>query len=110
MSRARVAHDALRELTDGTPADLAALLVEVVQAQPIAGPWREARIGFTTSYAREAGVLLARGQRYPASVRIAHSGQWAADSEGASTTLHNSIEEARDACDERLRAAGWLLL
>ncbi len=107
--RALVALDTLRQLTDGTPGDLAALLVEVVSAQPIAGPWKDARIGFTQSWAREAGVLLARGQRYPACVRLAHNGQWAADVE-EDTTLHPSPEAAKAHCDERLRAAGWLLL
>ncbi len=110
MSRALVALDALRQLTDGTPADLAVLLVTVVAELRIADPWKDARIGFTQSWAREAPVILARGQRYPASVRLAHDGQWAADVEGGDTTLHPTPEAARAHCDERLRARRWLLL
>lgn len=110
MSRALVALDALRELTDGTPADLAALLVEVVSAQPIAGPWKEVRIGLSNTWSREAPVLLSTGLRYPVKVTPAHSAQWAADVEGESTTLHATPEAARAYCDERLWARQWLLL
>lgn len=110
MSRALVALDALRELTDGTPADLAALLYGVVAAVRIADPWREVRVGLTQTWSREAGVLLSSGLRYPATVRVAHNGQWSADVEGERHTLHPSPEAAREHCDARLRARGWLLL
>jgi hypothetical protein len=100
----------LRELTDGTTADIAALLVEVVSAQPIAGPWKDARIVFTQSWDREASVIPTQRLRYPAFVRLAHGEQWAADVEGEGTTLHATPEAAKAHCDARLRAAGWLLL
>lgn len=80
MSRAHVALDQLRQLTDGTPADLAALLEEVVVACPIAGPWREVRIGLSPSWSRECVVRTARGDQFPALVELAASpeGAWAA--------------------------------
>lgn len=109
-SRALVALDMLRQLAPEGPADLAALLVEVVGACLIAGPWKEARVGLTQTWSREAGVLLSSGLRYPAVVRVAHNGQWSAGVDGERHTLHPSPEAAREHCDARLRAAGWLLM
>ena len=110
MSRALVALDALRELTDGTPGDLAALLVEVVLTQRFAGAWHEMRHGYTTTWSREAVVLPPRGSRFPAIVSNGLRGQWSAELEELATTQHPTPEAARAHCDERLRAAGWLLL
>jgi len=112
MSRAHVALDQLRQLTDGTPADLAALLEEVVVACPIAGPWREVRIGLSPSWSRGCVVRTARGDQFPALVELAASpeGAWAARCGGIGSTVHATPEAARAACDERLRALGWLLL
>lgn len=118
MSRALVALDAQRvELTDGTDADLAALLVEVVSAQPLAGPWKEARIGFSPTWSREVIVRTARGAQFPGLVEAEEAdGEWKAayrvriDVGYGFATYHPSPEAARAACDERLRALGWLLL
>lgn len=100
----------LRQLAPEGPADLVALLVEVVSIARIAYPWREARIGLAQTWSREAPVMLSSGRCYPAVVRVAHNGQWSADVEGEDATLHPSPEAARDHCDTRLRARRWLLL
>lgn len=110
MSRAHVALDQLRQLTDGTPADLAALLEEVVVACPIAGPWREVRIGLSPSWSRECVVRTARGDQFPALVESGPVGGWAFVALKLRHYGYDTPEAARAACDERLRALGWLLL
>lgn len=115
MSRALVALDALRELTDGTPADLAALLSEVVAATPIAGPWREVRIGLLPSWSREVIVRTARGDQFPGLVEGSPDGDWRFVARGlrypgGPGEGYTSPEAARAACDRYLRAKGWILL
>ena len=110
MSRALVALDYLRELTDGSPADLAALLVEVVAACPIAGPWQEVRIHLSPLWSREVVVRSARGDQFPALVEVGYDGHWVYRVGGRDHYGGTSPEAARDACDAALRAAGWTLL
>lgn len=115
MSRALVALDALRDLTDGTPADLAALLSEVVAECPIAGPWREVRIGLLPSWSREVIVRTARGDQFPGLVEATPDGGWCfvalkVRHPGGPGEGYTSPEAAREACDRYLRARGWVLL
>lgn len=114
--RVSVALDYLRQLTDGTPLDMAALLTEIASACPIAGPWQEVRINLAPSWSREVIVRAARGAQFPATVEAGEDGRWKAVyrldplvSYGLST-YHDTPEQARAACDARLRDTGWLLL
>lgn len=110
MSRALVALDTLRQLTDGAPADLAALLEEVVTAAPIAGPWREVRVGLLPSWSRECVVRTARGEQFPGLVEAGPDGGWAFIALKLRHYGYATPDAARDACDEHLRSRGWLLL
>lgn len=108
-SRVLVASDMLVQLTDGTDADLAVLLAAIVVECPVADPWREVRIHLHPSWSRECVVRTARGEQFPALVEISSEGRWAAHTHGM-VSLHDTPEDARTACDGRLRARRWRLL
>lgn len=115
MSRALVALDALRQFTDGTPEDLAALLVEVVGTHPVAGPWQTSATDVTPSWSRKVAMHGSREASFAAIVEKDDHGWLAtvrphANYASSKNSCHPTPEEARDACDGHLRAAGWLLL
>lgn len=112
MSRALVALDALRQLTDGTPEDLAALLLEVVNTPTVVGPWKaqpDRSLG-ALPYARDAIVRAPLAPRFRAIAAPRPTGGWGAVIDGVTIGIHPSREAAMAACDEHLRARGWALL